>query len=87
MIDTKLNYIIEHFLTRFKVWHYINFCTFMVLKISEKISGRMTKVATALVDLKSAVETDQLSSTVVPQECCMDGVYQENARLRTNVTS
>ncbi|XP_022300000.2 VWFA and cache domain-containing protein 1-like [Crassostrea virginica] len=55
-------------------------------EISEKISGRMTKIATALVDLKSAVETDQLSSAVLPQECCMDGVYQENARLRTNVS-
>lgn len=65
----------------------INFCTFMVLKISDKISGRMDDVAAALVDLKSAVESDQLSSAVVPQDCCVDGVYQENARLRTNVTS
>ena len=47
----------------------------------------MKDVATGLKELKSAVELDQLSSAVVPQDCCMDGVYTENVRFRANVTS
>ena len=47
----------------------------------------MKDVATGLKELKTAVELDQLSSAVVPQDCCMDGVYTENVRFRANVTS
>ena len=56
-----------------------------VLKIADKISKRMNDVETALRSLKTAVETDQ-PTDVVPQDCCMDGVYQENVRFRANVT-
>ncbi|XP_022331682.2 VWFA and cache domain-containing protein 1-like [Crassostrea virginica] len=53
--------------------------------ISNKISERMVEVAEALKSLKSAVEADQ-QTDVVPQDCCMDGVYQENVRFRANVS-
>ena len=56
-----------------------------VLKIADKISKRMNDVETALRSLKTAVETDQ-QTDAVPQDCCMDGVYQENVRFRANVT-
>ncbi|XP_022331617.1 VWFA and cache domain-containing protein 1-like [Crassostrea virginica] len=58
----------------------------LVREISDKISGRMKDVATGLKELKTAVELDQLSSAVVPQDCCMDGVYTENVRFRANVS-
>ena len=68
-----------------------NCCIFIYSRIgreiSDKISGRMKDVATGLRGLKSAVESDQLSSAVVPQDCCKDGVYTENVRFRANVTS
>ena len=56
-----------------------------VLKIADKISKRMNDVETALRSLKTAVETDQ-QTEAPPQDCCMDGVYQENVRFRANVT-
>ena len=56
-----------------------------MIKIADKIGERMVEVAEALKSLKTAVETDQ-QTDVVPQDCCMDGVYQENVRFRANVT-
>ena len=64
---------------------YIWFIDLRVVKIADKISERMVEVAEALKSLKSAVEADQ-PTDVVPQDCCMDGVYQENVRFRANVT-
>lgn len=57
----------------------------LVREIAGKISGRMIEVDNALKKLKEAVEEDQLSSEV-PQDCCMDGDYQENVRFRTDVS-
>lgn len=56
-----------------------------MLKIAAKIGGRMKEVDDALTNLKEAVEKDQLSSDNVPQDCCVDGEYQENVRFRTQV--
>lgn len=56
-----------------------------MFKIAEKIAGRMKEVDNALTKLKEAVEGDQLSSANVPQDCCVDGEYQENVRFRTHV--
>ena len=56
-----------------------------VLKIADKISKRMNDVETVLRSLKTAVETDR-QTEAPPQDCCMDGVYQENVRFRANVT-
>nr|XP_022331553.1 VWFA and cache domain-containing protein 1-like [Crassostrea virginica] len=57
----------------------------LVQEIADKISKRMNDVETALRSLKTAVETDQ-QTDVVPQDCCMDGVYQENVRFRANIS-
>lgn len=56
-----------------------------MLKIAGKIGERMIEVDIALKDLKEAVEEDKLSSAEVPQDCCVDGEYQENIRFRTHV--
>lgn len=56
-----------------------------MLKIAGKIGGRMIEVDNALKKLKEAVEEDQLSSAVVPQDGCVDWEYQENNRFRTHV--
>lgn len=45
----------------------------------------MIEVDNALKRLKEAVEEDQLSSIEAPQDCCVDGHYQENIRFRTQV--
>lgn len=46
----------------------------------------MKEVNSALTSLKSEVESDNLSSADVPQDCCKDGMYQPNFRFRANVT-
>lgn len=56
-----------------------------MFKIAKKIGGRMEEVDIALKRLKEAVVEDQLSSANVPQDCCVDGEYQENVRFRTRV--
>lgn len=57
-----------------------------VREIAGKIGRRMIEVDNALKKLKEAVEEDQLSSVNVPQDCCVDGEYQENLRFRTHVS-
>uniref|UniRef100_K1PY18 Uncharacterized protein n=1 Tax=Magallana gigas TaxID=29159 RepID=K1PY18_MAGGI len=57
----------------------------IILKIAGKIGRRMLEVDNALRKLKEAVEEDQLSSANVPQDCCVDGDYQESIRFRTQV--
>lgn len=57
----------------------------MVLKIAGKIGRQMIEVDIALKKLKEVLEEDQLLSAEVPQDCCMDGEYQENIRFRTQV--
>nr|XP_019926041.2 VWFA and cache domain-containing protein 1 isoform X1 [Crassostrea gigas] len=57
-----------------------------VREIAGKIGGRMIEVDNALKRLKEAVEEDQLSSIEAPQDCCVDGNYQENIRFRTQVS-
>lgn len=47
-----------------------------MLKIAGKIGGQMIEVDNALKKLKEAVEKDQMSSAVVPQDCCVDREYQ-----------
>eukprot|EP00105_Crassostrea_gigas_P020471 XP_011439263.1 PREDICTED: uncharacterized protein LOC105336600 [Crassostrea gigas] len=54
-------------------------------EIAGKIGRRMLEVDNALRKLKEAVEEDQLSSANVPQDCCVDGDYQESIRFRTQV--
>lgn len=56
-----------------------------MFKIAKKIGGRMEEVDIALKRLKEAVVEDQLSFANVPQDCCVDGEYQENVRFRTHV--
>ncbi|XP_078333915.1 VWFA and cache domain-containing protein 1-like isoform X2 [Crassostrea virginica] len=46
----------------------------------------MKEVNSALTSLKSEVESDNLSSADVPQDCCKDGMYQPNFRFRANVS-
>ncbi|XP_065940278.1 VWFA and cache domain-containing protein 1 [Magallana gigas] len=58
----------------------------LVKEIAKKIGGRMAEVDIALKRLKEAVVEDQLSSANVPQDCCVDGEYQENVRFRTHVS-
>uniref|UniRef100_K1QK79 VWFA and cache domain-containing protein 1 n=1 Tax=Magallana gigas TaxID=29159 RepID=K1QK79_MAGGI len=58
----------------------------LVKEIAKKIGGRMEEVDIALKRLKEAVVEDQLSSANVPQDCCVDGEYQENVRFRTHVS-
>uniref|UniRef100_A0A8W8N3R2 VWFA domain-containing protein n=1 Tax=Magallana gigas TaxID=29159 RepID=A0A8W8N3R2_MAGGI len=58
----------------------------LVNEIAKKIGGRMEEVDIALKRLKEAVVEDQLSSANVPQDCCVDGEYQENVRFRTHVS-
>nr|XP_022294872.1 VWFA and cache domain-containing protein 1-like isoform X2 [Crassostrea virginica] len=58
----------------------------LVQEISDKISERMKEVNSALTSLKSAVESYKLSSDDVPQDCCIDGMYQPNFRFRTDVS-
>nr|XP_034337034.1 VWFA and cache domain-containing protein 1 [Crassostrea gigas]XP_034337496.1 VWFA and cache domain-containing protein 1 [Crassostrea gigas]XP_034337917.1 VWFA and cache domain-containing protein 1 [Crassostrea gigas] len=55
-------------------------------EIAGKIGRRMIEVDNALKKLKEAVEEDQMSSADVPQDCCVDGDYQESIRFRTQVS-
>lgn len=69
----------------FKLTKQNNLRIWTMFKIAKKIGGRMEEVDIALKRLKEAVVEDQLSSANVPQDCCVDGEYQENVRFRTHV--